>query len=430
MDLSNLIGGAADLALFSSIRNYIYSRIDLLTEQILSKNLTLALSIILALLTVWIMIQGYLIATGRSQEGLKGFVFSLGKSYFIITMALGVASGSSFALRTLTETLSDGISEIMTDSNEYGGKCLTNASGNFLGCKIDQNLTLTQGIMGFINTVDTVDDPILERQVDKAKWFAGLGSAGPGVVAGTMMIMYRIAMALFVGFAPIFILSLLFKKTAPLFQRWLYYGLATIFSSVLLGVMSDIATDLVTKVATSLFVGDRLLTFAVGGSGVSGIMEASTQQLGLGLILSTLLITVPPMAGMWFNGVMGSASGFNTFVGWGTRGGGVAPGSVPPSIDNGRSFQTVGGQHQQDRNPSGLKNNESIPDQFRGVNSPAISPSTDNIKTVSAIGYSPSSGGNQLINSTVNSNIAKSSEASASVDAVKPKESTEKGKNV
>ena len=36
-------------------------------------------------------------------------------------------------------------------------------------------------------------------------------------------------------------------------------------------------------------------------------MQAATQQLGLGLLLSTLLISVPPMAGQFFNGVMGSS---------------------------------------------------------------------------------------------------------------------------
>ena len=63
-----------DLLLYSSIRDYIYARISFFTELVLSKNLTLAFTIIVALLTLWIMIQGYLIATGRSQEGLKGFV--------------------------------------------------------------------------------------------------------------------------------------------------------------------------------------------------------------------------------------------------------------------------------------------------------------------------------------------------------------------
>ena len=217
------------------------------------------------------MVQGFMIATGRSQESLKGFVFSLGKTYFIIAMALGVASSSSFAIRTLTDTLANGISEIITDNSSAGGCLSTNSkSSGFLGCKIDQNLTITQGIMSFMNGIDTADNDSLANDVKQAKLFAGLGSAGPAIIAGTMLILYRIAMSLFIGFAPIFILSLLFKKTAPLFQKWLYYGLATIFSGIMLAALSDIAMDLVTNIATSLFVSSKLLSFLDVGGVISG----------------------------------------------------------------------------------------------------------------------------------------------------------------
>ena len=56
-------------------------------------------------------------------------------------------------------------------------------------------------------------------------------------------------------------------------------------------------------------------------------MRTVTQQLGLGLVLSALLITVPPMAGMWFNGLMSSSYyGNNYFSGWNGMTGGT-PGS-------------------------------------------------------------------------------------------------------
>lgn len=45
-------------------------------------------------------------------------------------------------------------------------------------------------------------------------------------------------------------------------------------------------------------------------------MKTVTQQLGLGLMLSALLITVPPMAGAWFNGVMGNFNGYSLFSQW------------------------------------------------------------------------------------------------------------------
>ena len=188
------------------------------------------------------------------------------------------------------------------------------------------NLTATQTMMGIMNGIDTAGDPSLEDKVDQMRWFAGVGTAGPGIVAGTMLIVYRIAMSLFIGFAPIFILSLMFKKTAPLFQKWLYYGLATIFSSVLLAVMADMSMDLVSNISVALFTSNEAMELLTGDS-ASGVMYSVTQQLGLGLMLSTLLIVVPPMAGMWFNGLMSSSYyGNNYFSGWNSMTGGT-PGS-------------------------------------------------------------------------------------------------------
>nr|WP_283122172.1 type IV secretion system protein [Neisseria subflava] len=127
-------------------------------------------------------------------------------------------------------------------------------------------------------------------------------------------------------------MCLLFKRTAPLFQKWLYFGLATIFSSVLLGVMAEISMDLVGHLFGGAAAGKFVATI-IGEGGTTGIMETVTQQLGLGLMLSTLLITVPPMAGMWFNGVMGSFSAYSV-IGNGNRQ------EVPPHLDGGASRQT------------------------------------------------------------------------------------------
>ncbi|XXQ67839.1 type IV secretion system protein [Neisseriaceae bacterium B1] len=259
-NLTGLIEGVTDITLYTSMRDYIYALIDYFTEHVLSQNLTLALTISGSLLTLWILFQGFLIVTRRSQENLKSVLFGLGKNYIIILMALGFASNSQFAVRTLTNTLTDGISQIMTGSDKSGSQCLTQASKNITGCKIDRNLTITQGIMGYMSKIDTADSAEIQDKVEKAKWFAGVGSAGPGVVAGVMLIMYRIAMSLFIGFGPLFILCLLFKKTSPLFSKWLYYGLATIFSSVMLAVMADIAMDLTSTVAGTLFTSNKLLS--------------------------------------------------------------------------------------------------------------------------------------------------------------------------
>ena len=107
--------------------------------------------------------------------------------------------------------------------------------------------------------------------------------------------------------------------------------MATIFSSVLLGVMAEVSMDLVGNLFGGAAAGKFVATI-IGEGGTTGIMETVTQQLGLGLMLSTLLITVPPMAGMWFNGVMGSFSAYSV-IGNGNRQ------EVPPHLDGGASRQ-------------------------------------------------------------------------------------------
>ena len=327
-----ILEGVADAKLYGSIRNYIAARIELLLEYTLSRNLSLALTMIGALFTLWIMVQGYLILTGRSQESLKTFIFNLGKTYIIILVALGVSSTSEFSLRTLTEVTTDGVASLMVGENDVG-ECIMKSTSSLLGCKIDKSLTVAQASMAFINQIDTADNPNVAAQVERAKLFAGAGAAGPGIVTGTMLIIYRVAMALFVGFAPFFILCLMFKKTTPYFSKWLNYGLATMFSSALLAAMASISTDLVEIIARAQFkdeVFNTAFEFIAGGSSgggnVSGVFQSAMNQLGLGLMLSTVLIIVPPMAAAWFNGVMsGAYYGANQFERWNNPNGGVAP---------------------------------------------------------------------------------------------------------
>ena len=98
----------------------------------------------------------------------------------------------------------------------------------------------------------------------------------------------------------------------------------------------------------------KFVATIIGEGGTTGIMETVTQQLGLGLMLSTLLITVPPMAGMWFNGVMGSFSAYSV-IGNGNRQ------EVPPHLDGGTSRQTNYNVRNRDGNSANNGNYDSIP---------------------------------------------------------------------
>ena len=72
--------------------------------------------------------------------------------------------------------------------------------------------------------------------------FAGFGTAGPGIMAGVMLTLNKVAMALFTAFGPLFILCLIFDQTKSLFQRWLLYGIGTIFSLAVLALDTTVGT--------------------------------------------------------------------------------------------------------------------------------------------------------------------------------------------
>ena len=219
LDFQSALNGATDMVLYNSIRRFVSTRIDSFMEHTLSGTLAIVGSAALIMFTVWIMIQGFLIVTGRSQEGLKGFLFQAFRSYMIILIATGVAWGSTGLVRTLTEGLTDSVSEVMTGDTK-AGKCIE-ADSAFMGCKVDRSLQVMQASMAMVSQIDTANDPVLEDKKSRAGYFIGIGTAGPAVIAGSMILMYKVALSLFVGFGPIFIMCLLFKQTAHLFGKWL-----------------------------------------------------------------------------------------------------------------------------------------------------------------------------------------------------------------
>jgi type IV secretion system protein VirB6 len=143
-----------------------------------------------------------------------------------------------------------------------------------------------------IDALDSGGDKAADDPKDRDKWFTGIGVAGPGVIAGSMLLLNKIALALFIGFGPLFILFLLFQQTRSLFSKWLFYGIGTLFSLAVLSVMVSLAMKMIGAV-TAAFVAKYLLSMAPGMGSTDGINSMALQQGGLGLVLSTLIVMAP-----------------------------------------------------------------------------------------------------------------------------------------
>src|SRR3546814_19393111 len=105
-----------------------------------------------------------------------------------------------------------------------------------------------------------------------------------------------------------FILCLLFEQTKQLFSKWLFYGIGTMFSLALLSVMVATALKMVLAVAATFWVGKFT------GATTEGIHSMASQQGGLGLILTVLIVPTPPMAAAFFKVMHGAITPYTAFT--------------------------------------------------------------------------------------------------------------------
>lgn len=294
------VDAVGDFMFFRLIMSYLRAEIQGFGLGIMHNAMTWAGGIALTLLTLWIMIQGYRIVTGQSRDSMMLLVTSSLRATLVVGSATSMAAFGTNVHDFLTNGVNREINWVVT-----GDPSLPED-------RIDRNLGWMQVALSGIDALDVVSDPSLDDDKTRAMWFVGLGTGAPAIVGGTMLLLYEIALALFVGFGPIFILCLLFDQTRSLFGRWLQYGIGTMFSMAVLSAMVSISLEMVTRVAAAFWTSVAAGTL-LGQDFSDGITSQAMQQGGMGLILTTLIISAPPMAAMFFQGTLGSFSGYNAF---------------------------------------------------------------------------------------------------------------------
>ncbi|SFW62903.1 type IV secretion system protein VirB6 [Luteibacter sp. UNCMF366Tsu5.1] len=341
--LAGPLDTATNFVFFQTINDFLRTEIDIMQWKLLSSSATIIGFVAVSVLTVWIMFQGFRIVTGQSRQPMMVLVGDSLKATLVVFIATTAAYSSS----SVYWTLSDGMS---TTIAQY----VTGESGSPFQ-HIDNNLAGMEVAMGTIDAIDTGGDQAAQDAKDRDRWFTGIGIAGPSVIAGSMLLLNKIALALFVGFGPIFIMCLLFEPTKQLFSKWLLYGIGTVFSLAVLSVMVTIAMKMMAAVTASFAVKYLLSMPELGGAGsTDGINSMALQQGGLGLLLTTMIISAPPMAASFFQGTLGQ---FNSYSPFGhikpeppnSRGGYGVPGTpsyVPPVANqtSHRDTHQYGGQ--------------------------------------------------------------------------------------
>ncbi|MBO9649105.1 MAG: type IV secretion system protein [Variovorax sp.] len=308
-DVSNFV-------FFQLINDHLRDEINTFQWNLLTSTARFIGAIGLMLLSVWIALQGLRVVTGRSRQPMMALVGDSLRAVLI----LGIATGAAGVSSNLYWTLTDGTASAIT--------ALASQHADSPYANIDKNLAYMQAMFSAIDSLASGGDPSVESAKTRALWFSSIGIAGPGVIGGSLLLLNKIALALFVGFGPLFVLCLLFEKTKALFEKWLLYGIGTVFSLAVLSFMVGLANNIVQAVAMSFLARFAVLladTGSLGGASTAGegITSLAMQQGGIGLVLTTLIVSAPPMAAAFFRGVLGQFQVFSAFgmIGRGTEAG-------------------------------------------------------------------------------------------------------------
>lgn len=310
---SNLVDSVAQWFLFQELFDFLDGEIDTFRRNVIGNLMELMTTLALTLLTIWILFRGYLIVTGRSRDSMMGLVVDSLRATLIVIAASTMAFGSTSIYRSISQTLPKGINEMVTGEYEHPAR------------NIDNALNQMQAAMLLIDAIPALDNSSNKTDKDRAIFLTGLGAAGPSVVGGALMLMYKMAIAMFVAFGPIFILSLLFNSTKSMFSKWLFYGIGTMFAMAVLNFMVSVAMKAVLAV-TGAFAIQAAAAMALTGS-APPISSMAMQQGGMGMVLTVLLIVIPPMAANFFGGTLGHFMHYSVFGG----GAAMAPSAAGPA---------------------------------------------------------------------------------------------------
>ncbi|MBB5359137.1 type IV secretion system protein VirB6 [Rhodanobacter sp. ANJX3] len=321
-----------NLAIYALVFNYINNAINDFMIHLMNEMMQFVSGIALLMITIWIMMVGFRVVTGQMREPLMGVVVNMARIGFIVTVATGMSIFGSDIHTLATTTLPSELNQMFTGNSDT----IIDA--------VNKNLAETVFAMGAIDAVQAPPGDVQTvTQKARASDFAIFGTASPPVAVGTLMLMYNFAIALFVGLGPLFILCLIFNKTKALFEKWLMYGIATLFSLAMLSFISAIVLQVTLRAAVALWSSNAINNLI--GVSSEGLSTQSLEQGGIGVMMTMLVLSVPPMAGNFFSSTLGNFMHFSAFGG-GIGGGRPGPQGQPagsygmPPSNTGQSAQS------------------------------------------------------------------------------------------
>ena len=295
--------------IFSGTRGYIYGMVRNFGLDGFGNIQKLLLTVLTLYLTLWFILQGWRIATGRTQANMLQFSQRAVMAAFVMWLALLGANHSANIIDKIEDAQSIITATIAGENFKNPEKMLdgTLVLMQMMGNKLEAGLPkeadgktmLTTGLL----------------------FVTGMGQALPAIISGGLLLLNRIALYLCIMFAPLCLAAYLFESTRFMFVTWAKFTVSTLFS------MAVITVIVVMAIKAVLFVTAALM-FAEMTGGID-LKSIATAQGGVGMLLTTLVLGGPPLVTNFFSGQVSAAvSAYNAVGGLtGSSGQGGASGS-------------------------------------------------------------------------------------------------------
>lgn len=295
-----------NLGFFILIKTYVEILIMKFGDRGLSALSTVLIPSLMSMVTVWLMFEGYRILNGQSREPLNMFLWRGAKMVVIITVASWIMNNPTGLRDWISEHIKNPIASVIV-GGEYASP----------EAMVDSSLLLMHLIMGAFGSLQAATSNNNDGALANFIMASGVAQGAPAVVAGALLLLNEIALSLAILTAPAFILCLLYDPTKQYFQGWLKFFLGSLLTMAVLSVMVTIGLKVMLVYATKV-LGEYGVGVAVAGSASQdrpGIAQITIMQGGLGLMMSTLMITAPLLVGNLIGSSLGGFSGYNMFTG-------------------------------------------------------------------------------------------------------------------
>lgn len=288
-----------DAVFMCSIREYLIDDMLIGTyRELVASRLGTALAYLsTAIMTVWVLVQGFMLISGTNRQPVLGLAFKTGKMVFILSLVALLATKSP----VIADTVLD-VQALITAAIVGEGTDVYQI--------IDFNLALAQVFNVLVNSL--VGGQQVGAQGNALTSLSGMiGQSGPAMLVSVLAMMAEISITLAVMLSPLFIFFLLFQQTASMFWSWAKFLLGTMVSLAVLALLSGVLLKM-----TMFYGGSVLAAFyingALGDAGTVDMANSALRMSVMGMLSSMLVMLVPPLIMQFFNSGASFAAGAMT----------------------------------------------------------------------------------------------------------------------